>query len=330
MTAENNPIIGRLTRGEKLESLHRGAWVLVGGNGEVLAHVGDPQQRVFPRSATKSIQALPLIESGAADTAGLTNQELALAVASHNGEPIHEQAAAAILAKVGLSADHLQCGEAAPAIAELNGKKARITHNCSGKHAGYLTTAVHLGDDPNIYLSPHSQVQLAVHQAVLEMTGLAASDLGLAIDGCSAPTFEMPLASLALGIQRMTNPTELPVRRASACDRIVQASVTHPEMVAGTTPPRFDTDLMRATNGRIFSKVGAEGVQTFGVVGEGVGFAAKMDDGTIRSLSRLTLAVLGEFGYLDARERADLATWSDPVIRNAAGIEVGRHTLARW
>jgi len=327
MPTETNPVLARLTRGEKLESLHRGTWALVATSGEVIAHAGDPQQRIFPRSATKSIQALPLVESGTADTLGFTDEELALAVASHNGELVHAETAAAMLAKAGLGPEYLKCGPQAPAGSGVDGEARAITNNCSGKHAAFLATALTLGDDPSIYLSPHSSLQLAIHQAMADMTGTPASELGMGIDGCSAPTFELPLAALARGIAQMTNPADQPQARADACHRIVHAATTHPEMVAGTTPRRFDTDLMQVTGGRVFAKGGAEGVQTFGVIGAGVGFAAKMDDGTTRSLHRITMQVLIEFGYLTPEEQTELSSWSDPVLRNYAGLDVGTHTL---
>ncbi len=320
-----NPVLSELWRGDGVESMHRGAWVLVDTEGQVLDSSGDPSQLVYARSSTKSIQALPFVET-ADHSAPLTDEEVAVAIASHNGQDIHEAAVASILERAGLDADALQCGPQLPAAAP-GAQARRVTNNCSGKHAGFLAAAMTLGDDPDRYLTPESHIQRAVGEAMLDMTRARPGDVSTAVDGCSAPTYRLPLRSLATGLARMANPTGLPAHRAQACRRITDAAASRPDLVGGTSTPRFDTELMRASSGRLFTKGGAEGVQTVGVVGDGVGFAAKIDDGRTRSLHMVTLAVLAKHGLLSTAEAGAMERWSDPVLRNRDDLEVGRHVV---
>lgn len=319
----SNPVVAELFRGDRVESAHRGAWVLADVDGNVIDGRGQSDQHVFARSSTKSIQALPLIESGAADALGVTPEELAVAIASHNGEPMHVQAASSLLARAGLAESDLLCGPERPTGTGTDAPAARITNNCSGKHAAFLATTVHLGEDPARYLLPDSSVQTLVRRAILEMTGAGPDEVTTAIDGCSAPTFRLPLHALATGLARMTSPAALAAERAGACRRLVAAAGAHPELVGGTSTARFDTQLMQATNGRVFAKTGAEGVQTVGVVGAGVGLAAKIDDGSRRALPPLVLSVLHRLGHLGDDEVSALGEWLDPVRRNHDGLEIG-------
>ncbi|MEM7287925.1 MAG: asparaginase [Actinomycetota bacterium] len=324
MPASDNPIVAEARRGPGAESLHRGAWVLVDTDGRVLDSAGDPDQSVFARSSTKSIQAIPLITTGAADAFDVTDREIALAISSHNGEPVHAEVAAGLLARIGLDPDALRCGPQAPAGSARGTEGRSITHNCSGKHAGFLATAIHLGDDPRRYLEPESAVQREVRATMSALTGADQSIVDTAIDGCSAPTWILPLRSLATGLARVANPGDLPDDVAAAARRITAAAAAHPELVGGTSTRRFDTHALRASGGRLFAKGGAEAVQTVGVIDAGVGFAAKIDDGSTRALHALTLSVLDRHGLLADHEREALASWADPVRRNAAGIEIGR------
>ncbi len=327
MVAATNPVLAQLRRGDHVESQHRGAWVVVDTGGDVLHHCGDPDQEVFARSSTKSIQALPLIETGVAERLGVTDAELALVAASHNGEPVHVQTARSLLARAGLSEADLRCGPQRRAGTGDDTTPTRVANNCSGKHAGFLVATAALGHDPAAYLEPASPLQEMVHDAVLALTGADAGEVTVAIDGCSAPTFRLPLRSLATGLARMANPERLEPTRAAACRRIVAAVAAHPELVGGTSPPRFDTALVSVTAGRLFAKGGAEGVQTVGVVGADLGFAAKIDDGSTRSLHRLTIGVLARLGHLRPSELEGLAPWHDPVRRNRDGLDIGRHEL---
>lgn len=296
-------------------------------DGAVIAHAGDPGQHVFARSSTKSLQALPLLESGAADAFDVSDAELAVAIASHNGQDIHVAAVRSLLAKAGVDETLLRCGPQRPAGAAQDAEARRVTNNCSGKHAGLLAVSVHLGDAPAVYLDPTSQVQRAVHEAVVQISGADPSSVTTGIDGCSAPTFRLPLEALATAIARMANPAGLRESRAGACQRLVGAARAHPALVGGTSTPRFDTDLLAATDGRLFAKTGAEGMQVVGVVGSGVGFAAKIDDGSKRSIAPLALEVLARLGLISGTELEALVHWTDPIRRNLDGIEVGRHEI---
>lgn len=327
MVAFDNPVVSELWRDGALESQHRGAWVAVDLAGTVLDSRGDPDQPVFPRSATKSMQGLPFIESGAADALGAEPAEVALAVSSHSGEPMHQAIAAGLLDRVGLDAGALRCGPQRPIHPDHAGEPAlRISNNCSGKHSAFLATAHHLGDPPATYLEPGSRTQRAVRDAVAAMTDTAADDLGHAIDGCSAPTFRMPLRALALGLGRVANPDGLEPNRAAACRRITEAARLHPTLIGGTRD-RLDTDLLAASDGRIFAKAGAEAVFAVGVVGAGVGFACKIDDGNQRGYSHLVIDVLHRLGHLSTAEVGSLAHWTDPVRRNWDRLDVGRHVI---
>ena len=327
MPDPSTPLVARLWRADEVESVHRGCWVFVDTTGTVVHGAGSPAQGVVARSSTKSLQALPLLETGAAETLAITSEEMAVAISSHNGEPQHVDAATRLLGRVGLDEHDLQCGPQQPAGAAHDAPARRIPNNCSGKHAGFLATASHIGQDPATYLDPSGRLQLQIRETILEMTGAPADQISTAIDGCSAPTFRLPLASLATGLARMANPDQLDRPRADACRSLVGSARLHPALVGGAVTPRFDTALLAATKGRLFSKVGAEGVQTVGIVGSGLGFAAKIDDGSTRALQRLTIEVLVALGHLSTSEIAALGHWHDPARRNRDGLEVGRHEI---
>lgn len=309
-------------RDGRLESIHRGAWVLAGSDGTIIEHVGDPSQGIYPRSATKSLQALPLIESGAADRFDFDDRHLALACASHSGEPRHVAVAADGLQRIGLNAGHLQCGPQRPQDSAIDSPAERIANNCSGKHVGFLAVAAHLGVEPSNYLNPADAVQAQVRSAVLDMTGAAADELGVGIDGCSAPTFHLPLIGLATALARLTNPQNLAPARAAACRRLTDAARHHPDLIAGTHD-RFCTDLIAATNGRVFGKIGAEGVFTFGVVDHDIGFAGKVDDGNARGLYALMIDLLHRRQLISDQETETLDKWGSRVSRNWDDLEVG-------
>ncbi len=325
---ETNPVLTRYWRGASVESIHRGAWVLTDSSATVLAGAGDPTQRVFGRSATKSFQALPLVESGAADAFHLPPQTLALALASHSGEPQHVASAAKTLELIGLGAEALQCGPQAPFGSAAGTQGRRITHNCSGKHAGFLAVSQHVGADPAKYLDPDGEVQMMVNQAVLEITGADPRAVSRAIDGCSAPTFRIPLQAQATGIARVANPETagLDDHRRNACKRFTDAAAQFPELVAGSTN-RICSDLLKVSKGRLFAKIGAEGVYLIGVVGCDRGLAIKIDDGNDRAFTPLIARLLQRFDLIEDSEVEALGKWASDVITNWDGLVVGRVEL---
>jgi L-asparaginase II len=332
----DNPVLVRLRRGGAVESQHRGAWCLVDGAGRVLEGQGGFERPVFARSSVKSLQALPLVESGAAERFGFEPADLALAIASHDGEPLHARRVAARLAALGLGPEALRCGPQAPgneqarAALRARGEAPSALHNnCSGKHAGFLALALYLGDPPERYLDPDSRTQREVRAALLEVTGLAPEALGTAIDGCSAPTFRLPLQALATGFARITSPERLPERHRAAARRLLDAAAAFPELVGGTRG-RLCTEILRASGGRLFPKLGGEAVYAVGLAGGDRALAVKIDDGALRALHPLVVHLLEALGFAEADELAALEPFRERVLRNWAGLEVGRtEVLAR-
>lgn len=321
MVSEKNPVVARMRRGPAVESVHRGAWVVAATDGTVRTSNSDPDQAVFCRSATKSFQALPLLTSGAADAFGFDEGDVALAMASHSGEAMHVERVLASLRRLSLTEDDLLCGPQRPCATWADQTERRATNNCSGKHVGFLAVARHLDTDPADYLNPDGAVQLAVLGAVRRILGTD-DDFRVGIDGCSAPTFHMPLRLLARGIARVAGSDGLDADLHSACRRMVAAAAAHPHLIGGSRD-RFDSDLISATGGRLLAKVGAEAVFVVGVVDAGIGYAVKIDDGTGRAIAPLVIDLLVANGHLSDAQRAALAHWDQRERRNWDGLEVG-------
>lgn len=295
------PMVG-LWRGDRLESLHRGHAVIVGRDGEILESFGDPGVMIYPRSSCKMIQALPLIESGAADAAGLGPRELALACASHQGSGQHAGAVGAWLETLGLSDSDLRCGAHEPFDRDERNRLIRAGtppcqchNNCSGKHAGFLTWTRHLRADAE-YTEADHPLQLAVREAFEHVTG--APSPGYGIDGCSAPNFATTLAGLGRAMAFFANARPDGDGRSRAAARLVQAMMAHPVMVAGEH--RACTRLMRALPGLAAVKTGAEGVFVAIQPGSGLGLAVKIEDGHSRASEAMIAALLIRTGVLDA------------------------------
>jgi L-asparaginase II len=326
----DNPVLVRVWRGGAVESQHRGAWALANASGEILEGAGEWEKPVFVRSSVKCLQALPLLESGAAERFGLRDSEVALALSSHNAEACHTEGVAGLLARIGLSVANLRCGAQPPGdpearcrLREAGAEPTALHNNCSGKHAGFLTLALHLGESPERYLDPEGQVQTLVREAVRSMTGVAAEQLSSAVDGCSAPTFRLPLSGLATAFARVANPERLPARRREACERMLTSVAGHPELIAGRHQ-RICTDIARVTRGRIFPKIGGDAVYGLGLRGEDRGIAIKIDDGAGRGLHAVIIALLRRFGFANEAELVALAVWEGRELRNWSGIQVGR------
>lgn len=324
-----NPVLVRIWRGGEIESIHRGAWVRTDGAGTVLDGQGHHDARFFVRSAIKSIQALPLLETGAAERFGFGDEELALALASHNGEACHTDRVRATLARLELEERHLRCGPQWPGDARTRremvrtgGEAAAVHNNCSGKHAGFLALAKHLDVPLERYLDPESAGQVLVRDALADLTGVDAASLVPAIDGCSAPTYRLPLDGLATAFARLATPDRLPRERAAFCRRLTGAAAAHPVLIAGSQG-RICTDLLRESGGRLFPKVGAEAVYAVGLRDGDQGLAVKIDDGAYRGMHAVVLALLERFGWLDARELERLGAWRAGKLTNRAGLTVG-------
>lgn len=322
-----NPVLVEVLRGTLVESAHRGAAVVVDADGKTVLALGDTEKPVFPRSAVKAIQALPFVESGAADAFGFSDRELALACASHSGEPAHAELAAAMLAKAGVGADALECGAHWPsdqtamvALARSGAAPSALHNNCSGKHSGFVCTCRHLGIAHQGYVRPEHRFQQMVRETMEAVTGAAHNETNRGTDGCSIPTFAVPLQSLALGFARMTTGNGLAPERAKAARRLMSACMAEPFLVAGTA--RADTELMLAAPGRIFVKIGAEGVYCAAVPELGLGIALKCDDGAGRAAEVMIAAVLARFMAADEAVAEKMNKAANPILKNWNGIEV--------
>jgi L-asparaginase II len=313
-------------RGPLIESRHRVSVAVVDAGGRLRATAGDPELVVFARSAVKPIQALPLIDDGAAEHFELTLQELALSCASHSGEPRHIEAAYAMLRKVGVEEGALACGPhppmhapAAAALREAGRSPSRVHNNCSGKHAGMLALARVHGWAVAGYHEFEHPVQQRLLQEIARWTGAAAEDIPTAVDGCGVVTFALSLQALA---GAFANVAAAARAGAAAPSRVVQAMTGWPEYVAGTD--RLCTQLMRLAEGRIFAKVGAEGVYCAGIPGAELGVALKVEDGATRAAEPTLLAVLSALGLLTDDVMGELGRFAEPDIENTRGERVGR------
>ncbi|MEO8559132.1 MAG: asparaginase [Rhodospirillales bacterium] len=324
----SDPVLVEYVRGGMVESRHRGAAVIIDSNGNVIEKWGDVARPIYARSALKPIQAIPLVESGAAEKFALSDVEVALACASHGGEPRHVKTVTAWLDKIGLSVADLECGAHPPShLASANamvaaGQKPSALHNnCSGKHTGFLSTAVHKGEKTKGYIRLDHPVQQRI-LGILEQ--LSESDLQNApkgIDGCGIPVIGVPLEKLALAFARMARPAGLPKSRIAAIARIRKAMSAEPFMVAGTGRPC--TRIMEKLGEQVQVKMGAEGVFIAMLPHKGIGIALKMADGANRAAEIAMLALLRRAGLYDKSVEQELAQAGVGTILNVAGREVG-------
>jgi L-asparaginase II len=325
-------VIAETTRGGIVESVHHGAIVVVDTAGDVVVTAGDPDQVVFFRSSAKPFQAIPVIESGAADAFGLTPAELALACASHTGSPAHQRQVAAMLAKIGLSPGDLQCGCSLPMDEQEMARVLRgetppspLHCDCSGKHAGMLATIVHEGLSRHDYLDPAHPLQQRILGIMAEVLRVPRESIVLGTDGCSLPTFAAPLRAFATAYAVLAAPEQAPVdagrEHAAALARLRNAMTAHAENVSG--PGRIVTDLMTLTRGRIVAKSGAEGLLCLAVPERGLGIAIRVRDGSFRAHPAVAVAALEQLGVLDAGTGDAILARHSPELRNHNGLLVG-------
>ena len=315
-----NPILVEITRGELGESFHRGAVAVADAQGLRFV-LGDVETPVYTRSSLKPIQALPLVECGAAEAFGVSDAEVALACASHSGEPMHTEAVAAWLKRIGCNENDLICGPQVPryeptsqAMAATQEKPSRLHNNCSGKHTGFLTVARYLKAPIANYVAIGHPVQQAVLKAVTALSGYANPAWG--IDGCAAPNFALPLAAFARALARVAG------RQTPGADRILRAMIAYPELVAGTG--RFGTEVMRAAKGKVAAKVGAEGVYAAMLPDLGLGVALKIDDGGSRAAEIAIAVILEKLAVIDPA-----AGFASAPIINTRGTPVGMRRAAQ-
>ena len=310
---KNSVELVEVWRGDYLECTHRGAAVIVDETGDIVESWGDPSEVILPRSSLKPLQALPLVSSGAAEAHSLSTEHLALACASHQGQAMHTDRAAAWLDTLGLGNDDLQCGPQWPdakrtanEMVKAGEKPCRIHNNCSGKHCGFLTLGAHLGEAPERYLDPEGAVQQASKTAIEDIC--SEDILGHAIDGCSAPNFAISLTGMARGMAKMGNHI------------LTQAMMAHPELVAGDK--RACTEMMQSMSGKAAVKTGAEGVFAAILPEKKMGIALKIEDGATRASECVMAALLVRMGVANPDDPT-IAKRLNPIQRNRADLEVG-------
>jgi len=333
--SSSNPVLVQALRGGIVESAHRGAAAVLDADGGIVAQWGDIERPIFPRSAVKVLQALPLVESGAAERFGLSDEELALACASHGGEAQHAATAASMLAKAGVDVAALECGTHWPyhdgsikALAAAGAQPSALHNNCSGKHSGFVCVGCLMaeGGDRRAflkgYVQPDHPVMREVTHALQASTGYDLANTARGTDGCSIPTFAIPLRHLAHAFARVGTGIALSPEHARAARRLRAAVAAAPWFVAGSG--RFDTRLMERLGERVFCKVGAEGVHCAALPELGLGVAVKMDDGNNARACEVVMAALVERLLPLADDDAGFVRgFSEVTLRNWNGIEVG-------
>jgi L-asparaginase II len=324
-----DPLSVEVTRGERIESRHQVSAVVVDADGRVVYRAGDPAAVVFPRSSIKPVQALALIESGAAEAQGCSDQEIALACASHAGAAEHVDTVAPWLERIGYGERDLECGchlpyawDATVELLRAYQEPNQLHNNCSGKHTGFLTLARHETWQTKGYIDYGHPVQQRVLGLLESMCGLDLSGAPWGVDGCGIPTIAVPLANLALAMARLAAPDDQPERRQAACTRVRRAMSAHPRLISGSG--RFCTRVIQATAGRALVKTGAEGVYAASFPELGLGVALKVEDGTTRAAEAAMAYLLARFEVLDDDGSAALADLLDTPIVNRAGRTVGR------
>jgi len=315
-------------RNNTVESRHFGTAVVCDYRGNVLESWGDIKRLIFPRSALKPFLAVDLVESGACDHFSLSDAELTIACASHQGEAIHQELVSAWLKRLGLTPDHLACGaelpddvESARKLLSAGQRGCRVHHNCSGKHAGFLTTALHLGMPlEDFHLIDHPLQQLSL-DTLSDLAGINLRQHPMGIDGCGFPATTMPLVNLGHAVACFANPVELSDKRANMIYRLQNAITREPLFAAGHGT--VVSELNQVTKGAVLAKTGAEGVLTAALPERGMGIALKIMDGSARARSAALLAILDHLGVLSDTEKSQLLAHITPQIKNSRGRVVG-------
>jgi len=321
----------KVFRGDYIESTHDVHIAVVSAKGNLLAYFGDANRLTFARSSMKPFQALPVVESGAMEMFGLTERELSLFCASHSGEPFHRQTVAEVLEKINLSEEDLQCGTHVPRdresyheLIKSGGELTPFYSNCSGKHAGMLAGCVAQNYATRTYRELNHPYQQQIIDYIAEISGYSRERIATSVDGCSVPVHRIPLYHLALAFGRLAKPSDWKQggdARQKALNRVSDAMTDYPDMVAGTS--RFDTDLMKAYQGRIVAKGGAEGVHCFGDKKTGIGVALKVDDGNARATNVAAMHVLKALKIGNQAIYAELSDYSNAPVLNARDEKIG-------
>ena len=308
-------ILVKVTRGNQIESIHRGHIVVANAEGEIIYHLGDPDFKICMRSCAKPIQALPVITTGAADRFSLTPAELAAMSGSLNGQDFQVNAIKSILSKIGLDERSLQCGVHRPShrptakkLQEEGKKPSPLHNNCAGKHSAMLTLCIHHGWPLNNYTSKEHPVQQLILKTVSSMTDVPVEEIGIGIDGCGVPVFFLPLKNLARSYARLTSTSD------QATQQLMDAILSHPEMIAGDE--RICTDIMRLLGKKVFAKTGAEGGYAMSLMEKGWGIAIKIEDGNNRAMNPVVIDSLKQLKIVTEKEVDKLKTYHHPAIKN--------------
>ncbi|MCF4097895.1 asparaginase [Maritalea mediterranea] len=334
MDQKANPVLVEFTRGNWVENRHRAAFCIADSSGKIVANAGDIEHPIYPRSAIKSLQALALFESGAVEKFGLDDRDLALACASHKGESVHVEGVTRFLDKIGMTVDDLECGAHVPSdkVARNNMRKngeepSALHNNCSGKHTGMLAVAKALGEDPKGYIEQGHPVQKLVRTCVEKTVGASMSADRCGRDGCSIPTWASPLRGFATGFAKLSDPhSDLPELYKKAGQQLFDACAQNAMLVAGTD--RIDTDAMTAFKGKLMMKVGADGVFCGALRDSHLGFALKVDDGSVPAAEAIVAGLVEKLAEVSEEQKTLLAKWSHKPTKNWRGFEVGTAHLS--
>ncbi len=320
-----------VTRGALVESVHQVRYAVsdAGGNGHC---EGDVHSPVYLRSSAKPFQSMTVIAGGAANAWDLSESEIAVIAGSHHGEPFHVEAARSILAKAGVPESALKCGahypedsDSAKALRQAGLEPTPIHSNCSGKHAGMLALAKHLGADLNTYLEPNHPVNRLFAKTMSVFCDIPEEQVVFGVDGCGLPAPAVSLREAAMAFARFASGCNLPSDYADAAARLRSAEQAHPEMVSGTTG--FDTRVMRIAP-HLLAKGGAEGVRCVANIATGEGLALKVDDGAARAGIPAAMALMAQLGWLSENDLATLDDLAHPKVRTVAGEVIGELRVA--
>ena len=329
ITPMHNPVLVHTYRGDIVDLCHRGAVAVCDPRGEMVFSHGDTEALSYARSSIKPLQALPLIESGAADHYQLGDVELSLACASHNGEVDHTRAVLTWLDKIGLDAQALECGAHPPLhrpsadLLVANGAAVgKVHNNCSGKHTAMLTVSRFLQENAQGYVQRDHPAQQRWFDVMSDLTGMDVSRMPWSNDGCGIPVVALPLSRVAMAFAKFASPESLSTGRAQAVDRIAGAIAKEPFMIAGTG--RLCTELMAVSGRLVLAKTGANGYFAASIPERSLGVAIKIDDGTTTAAEVALLATLKQLKVLSTEQHRELHKRLFIPITNTLDVVVGQ------
>ncbi|UCH95746.1 MAG: asparaginase [Candidatus Aminicenantes bacterium] len=329
MSESKQPVpLVEITRGEVVERVHHGHVVVIQGDKKIVYSLGNPYKKTYMRSSAKPVQVLPLLLSKGDQRFGFTDQEIAIMCASHYCEPLHIQTLESILRKTGLKENHLLCGSShslkfdyALELACKHVQLNQLYNDCSGKHLGMLALCVHKNYPLENYISPEHPVQQEILDTFCDFCEVEKEEVDIAIDGCSAPVFALPLYNMALAYLKLSNPESFNSKYTAVCQKVFNTMNAHPEIISGTGG--FCTALISSTNGKLIGKIGADGVYCVGIKDQNIGLAVKIEDGNMNALSTVVVEILANLGILTKTEKEKLEKFRAKDVTNDRKIVVG-------